>query len=42
MALSRDQRCKLLQKNLTFENFFDVLCKEPEAEALVWLEKEKL
>ena len=40
MALSRDQRCKLLQKNLTFENFFDVLCKEPEAEALVWLEKD--
>ena len=41
MALSRDQKCELLKKNLCFENFFNVLCMEPEAVAEIWLEKDR-
>ncbi|MBO4836871.1 MAG: aminotransferase class I/II-fold pyridoxal phosphate-dependent enzyme [Clostridia bacterium] len=41
MALSRDQKCELLKKSLTFENFFDVMCREPGAVAEIWLEKDR-
>ena len=41
MSLTRDQKCELLRKNLCFENFFSVLCKEPETIAMVWLEKDR-
>ena len=41
MSLSRDQKCELLKKNLCFENFFDVMCREPNAVAEIWLEKDR-
>ena len=41
MSLSRDQKCELLKKNLCFENFFDVLCRERDAIAEIWLEKDR-
>ena len=41
MALSRDQKCELLRQNLCFENFFDVLCREGGAPAMIWLEKDR-
>ena len=41
MALSRDQKCELLRQNLCFENFFDVLCREGNAPAMIWLEKDR-
>ena len=41
MSLSRDQKCELLKKNLCFENFFDVLCRERGAVAEIWLENDR-
>ena len=38
MSLSRDQKCELLRKELTFKNFFATMCAEPDATAAVWLE----
>ena len=41
MSLSRDQKCELLKKNLTFENFFAVMCRDTKAVAEIWLEKDR-
>ena len=41
MSLSRDQKCDLLKKNLCFENFFEVMCREGGAVAEIWLEKDR-
>ena len=38
MSLSRDQKCELLRKELTFKNFFATMCAEGDLTAAVWLE----
>jgi len=41
MALTRDQKCELLRKDLCFENFFNVLCKDRKQTAAIWLENDR-
>ncbi len=40
MPTSRDQKCAMLQKKLTFENFFETLCVDRDQTAAIWLEND--